>query len=96
MVVLYSLEKNYRAKIYNSLIDEQDGDILGKLMNFQKELKKNGDKPINCLVLFDDFITDASSNKKHDIYDKLYSMGIITTSQQYTLFPSNIRTVIVV
>src|SRR5690349_7500308 len=72
---LYSLEKNYGAKIYNSLIDPEDGAILDKLMNFQKNMKENGDKPKNVLILFDDWISDSSFNKKRNIYDKLFSMG---------------------
>lgn len=94
---LYSLEKNYGAKIYNSLIDETDGDVLDKLLKFQKGMKENGDKPKNVLIIFDDFITDSSFGKRRTIYDKLYSQGrhyqlsIICTSQQYTLLPSTIR-----
>ena len=94
---LYSLIKNHGAKIYNSLTDSEDGDVLGKLMTFQKGLKENGDKPKNVLVIFDDWISDSSFNKKRNIYDKLFSMGrhynlsIICTSQQFTLLPSTLR-----
>ena len=94
---LYSLQKSIGAVIHNSLDSEDGKDIIETVIQFQKQAKENGDTLKNVLILFDDWITDSSFNRKRGIYDKLYSMArhfnisVITTSQQYTLLPASIR-----
>jgi len=93
---LFSLKDLMGAKIFNSLYNE-NGSIIEQIIEFQKLRKQNGEKIKNICIFFDDWINDQSFNKKRNIYDKLYSMArhsnvsVITTSQQYTLLPSNIR-----
>jgi hypothetical protein len=93
---LYSLEEKIGAKIFNSLYNE-NGNIIEEVLEFQRTRKEENEKLKNILILFDDWITDESFNRKRNVYDKLYSMArhfnisVITTSQQYTLLPSSIR-----
>ena len=93
---IFSLEKKYDAQIYNSLYKKSGENRMEELVKYQQTFKKKGEKMKNVLVIFDDFITDNSFNKR-SIYDKLYSqarhsnISVIITSQQYTLLPSNLR-----
>ena len=85
------------ATILNNIYDENDENLIEKLLDYQKSKKENGNPLKNNLILMDDFITDNSFNKRRSIFDKLYSMSrhfnisVITTSQSYTLMPSSIR-----
>ena len=94
---LYDLEKSYGAILFNNIENEKNENLIMKLINYQKEQKKSGNKLKQYLLLFDDFILSDSFNKKRGIYDLLYSqarhysISVITTSQQVTLLPSSIR-----
>lgn len=94
---LYSLESSLKAKIFNELYNDKGESIIDKIIEFQRERKEKGKKLEHLLILFDDFITDQSFQKKNSIYTKLYSMArhfnisVITTAQQITQMPSTIR-----
>lgn len=90
---LYSLEKSMGAIILN----DDETDVIEKLLEYQRK-RKEENKPIEqYLILFDDYISSKTFDKKNTIYGKLFSMArhfnisIMVTAQSYLQLPAVLR-----
>lgn len=94
---LGSLEKTCKAKMFDSLLDDNGQDRIHKIMNFQKARKEAGLPLEPVLIIFDDFCDDKSFNKRQSSMATIFQRGrhnsisIIVASQNYNQIPLTIR-----
>jgi len=94
---LMTLKTSHNAIIYNEINDEFGQNRIKKILDFQKALKDDGKTPKHIIIILDDFITDASLNKKGSIFEHLFAFGrhsnvtTFLTSQSFKQVPAVLR-----